>query len=109
MTILWRILEMAIASTPGHLQPQDKACTCFPGFADPQTYIPIELTHNNARAGIIYVQADDTPNGVTGLAVIQVQQGDVVMVRSKPGYNPRGNIFSDNNMKTSFSGWCILC
>lgn len=78
-------------------------------FADPQTYIPIELTHNNTRAGIIYVQADGTPNGVTGLAVIRVPQGDVVMVRSKPGYNPRGNIFSDNNMKTSFSGWCILC
>lgn len=78
-------------------------------FADPHTYFPIELTHNNARAGIIYVEAGGTPNGVTGLAVIQVQQGDVVMVRSSPGFNPRGNIYSDNNMKTSFSGWCILC
>lgn len=78
-------------------------------FADPHSYFPIELTHNNSRADIIYVDAGGTPNGVTGLAVIQVQQGDVVMLRSSPGFNPRGNIYSDNNMKTSFSGWCILC
>lgn len=81
----------------------------FSWFCRPTNLYSNRIDTQQRRAGIIYVQADDTPNGVTGLAVIQVQQGDVVMVRSKPGYNPRGNIFSDNNMKTSFSGWCILC
>lgn len=78
-------------------------------FADPHTYFPIELTHNSVRAGIIFVQGDTIYNGVTGLAVIQLQQGDVVLVRSEPGYIPQGNIHSEHHMKTSFSGWCISC
>lgn len=78
-------------------------------MVDPHSYFPIELIHNSVRAGIVFVQGDTTYNGVTGLAVIQLEQGDVVMVRSEPGYTPNGNIYSDNNTKTSFSGWCISC
>ena len=69
----------------------------------------MELTLNSVRAGIVYVQGDTTYNGVTGVAVIQLQQNDVVMVRSEPGFTPHGNIYSDPNTKTSFSGWCISC
>lgn len=78
-------------------------------FVDPHSYFPIELIHNSVRAGIVFVQGDTTFNGVTGLAVIQLQQGDVVMVRSEPGYTPHGNIHSEHHMKTSFAGWCISC
>lgn len=78
-------------------------------FVDPHSYFSIELINNSVRAGIVFVQGDTTYNGVTGLAVIQLEQGDVVMVRSEPGYTPHGNIYSDNNMKTTFSGWCISC
>lgn len=76
-------------------------------FEDPRSYFPIELIHNSVRAGIVFVQGDTTYNGVTGLVVIQLQQGDVVMVSSEPGYIPIGNIYSDHNMQTSFSGWRI--
>nr|XP_022297763.1 uncharacterized protein LOC111107086 [Crassostrea virginica] len=78
-------------------------------FVDPHSYFPMELTLNSVRAGIVYVQGDTTYNGVTGVAVIQLQQNDVVMVRSEPGFTPKGNIYSDPNTKTSFSGWCISC
>lgn len=78
-------------------------------FVNPNSYFPIELAVNSHRAGIVFVHASTTFNGVTGSVVIQLQQDDVVMVRSEPGYNPSGNIYSDNKMKTTFSGWCISC
>nr|XP_022301740.1 heavy metal-binding protein HIP-like isoform X1 [Crassostrea virginica] len=78
-------------------------------FANPGSYFPIELTVNSARAGIVFVQGDTTYNGVTGVAVVQLQQSDAVMVRSEPGYTPHGDIYSEHNMQTSFSGWCISC
>lgn len=78
-------------------------------FVDPRSYFPIELAVNSHRAGIVFVHASTTFNGITGSVVITLQQNDVVMVRSAPGYNPNGNIYSDNNRKTTFSGWRISC
>ena len=69
----------------------------------------MELTLNSVRAGIVFVQGDTIYNGLIGVAMIQLQQNDVVMVRSEPGNTLNGNIYSDSNTKTSFSGWRISC
>ncbi|XP_062589889.1 complement C1q subcomponent subunit A-like [Saccostrea cucullata] len=78
-------------------------------FVPPHSRFPMELTVNSARAGIVFVQGDTTYNGVTGMAVVNLQLGDTVYVRSEPGYTPVGNIYSDHNTQTSFCGWCLSC
>ena len=76
-------------------------------FANPGSYLPIELIVNNYRYGIISADGNALYNGVTGVAVVHLNQYDAVLVRSDSHTAPHGNIFSDQNMKTSFSGWCI--
>lgn len=102
---------MAITSTLEHLQPPKTGVYVFSWrtMANLHSYFPMELIHNNARAGIIFAQGDAFYNGVTGLAIINIQQGDAVVVRTTPGYTPQGNINSNNDIKTSFPGWCISC
>ena len=76
-------------------------------FADPASSFAIELIVNNQRAGVIAANGGSTWNGVTGVAVVHLNQFDAVLVRTDSNTAPHGNIFSDQNMKTSFSGWYI--
>ena len=51
-------------------------------FANPGSYLPIELIVNNYRYGIISVDTNALYNGVTGVAVVHLNQYDAVLVRS---------------------------
>ena len=78
-------------------------------FACGSSYFPVELTVNSTPIGTVFSDAGAHYSGVTGIAVVQLQQSDVVMVRTRPGYTPQGSICSSVNMRTAFSGWCLSC
>lgn len=49
----------------------------------------------------------NTFSGTTPVAVIDLNVGDIVFVRSSSTYQPHGDVFSDENVKSSFAGWKI--
>ncbi|CAG2192959.1 C1QL [Mytilus edulis] len=49
----------------------------------------------------------DTFSATTPIAVIDMNVGDIVFVRSSSTYQPHGDVYSDVNLKSSFAGWKI--
>lgn len=78
-------------------------------FACANSYFPVEITVNSSPIGVTFNHGPNTYNAVTGVVVVDVNQGDSVGIRTRPNYTPVGSICSDVNMRVAFSGWCISC
>jgi hypothetical protein len=71
---------------------------------------PIQITVNSNPLGVTFSESASTVyNGVTGVVVIHVNQGDSVGIRTRPNFNTVGSICVSEDMNVSFSGWCISC
>lgn len=68
-----------------------------------------EIVRNNDVEGSIYTSDDGCLSQVTmtGSAVVHVNQGDEVYIRTHGTYTGNFNILSDTNGKSSFAGWLI--
>ena len=67
-----------------------------------------ELVINNDVVNSIYFYPDNNTDGtVTGTAVVFVQQGDDVFIRTGPRLS-LGEIISDANGRSSFAGWSLF-
>ena len=68
-----------------------------------------EIVRNNGVEGSIYTSDDGCLSQVTmtGSAVVHVNQGDEVYIRTHGTYIGDFNIFSDAYGKSSFAGWLI--
>lgn len=67
-----------------------------------------ELVIDNEVAHVIYIHPDNgVDSSVTGTIVVQVNQGDDVLVRTGSRYNS-GEINSDIDGRSTFSGWNIM-
>ena len=67
-----------------------------------------ELVINNDVVNSIYLYPDNNTDGtVTGTAVVFVQQGDDVFIRTGPRLSV-GGIISDDNGRSSFAGWSLF-
>lgn len=72
------------------------------------SYFTTELLVNNNVVNWIYFDPANTIDGsVSGTAVVHVNQGDDVLIRTGPDYH-NGNIISDKNGKSSFAGWIVM-
>lgn len=66
-----------------------------------------ELLADNNIVSAIYLNPGNTIDGtVTGTAVVHVDQGDDVFIRT--GLLSSGNILSDENGRSSFAGWILM-
>lgn len=67
-----------------------------------------ELLVNNNVINWIYFNSNDSVDGsVTGTAVVQVNQGDDVLIRTGSRFHT-GTIKSDHDGKSSFAGWILM-
>ena len=67
-----------------------------------------ELVINSNVVNSIYLYPDNNTDGtVTGTAVVFVQQGDDVFIRTGPRLS-LGEIISDGNGRSSFAGWSFF-
>ncbi|XP_078313982.1 uncharacterized protein LOC111104290 [Crassostrea virginica] len=72
------------------------------------SYHTSELLVDNNIVNTIYLNPVDQIDGsVTGTAVVLVNQGDDVLVRTGSTYN-NGDIKSDTNGRSSFAGWILM-
>lgn len=86
---------------------QGPGYTCLPGLTDYSTQ-PTELLVNNNVIYWIYFNSNDSVDGsVTGTAVVQVNQGDDVLIRTGSRFHT-GTIKSDHDGKSSFAGWILM-
>lgn len=66
-----------------------------------------ELLVDNNIVNVIYISPGNVMDGtVTGIAVIQVNLGDDVFIRT--GLNSNGIISSDEYGRSSFAGWILM-
>lgn len=118
------------ASTPHHILVFDKVITDVGNayhphmgtFIAPKTglyvftwtircnqnnYHSAELLADNNIVNVIYLYPGNAIDGtVTGTAVVRVNQGDDVFIRT--GRDSNGNILSDENGRSSFAGWILM-
>lgn len=67
-----------------------------------------ELLVNNNVINWIYFNSNDSVDGsVTGTVVVQVNQGDDVLIRTGSRFHT-GTIKSDHDGKSSFAGWILM-
>lgn len=72
------------------------------------SYFTTELLVNNNDVNWIYFDPAHTIDGsVSSTAVVHVNQGDDVLIRTGPDFH-NGNIVSDKNGKSSFAGWIVM-
>lgn len=66
-----------------------------------------QLVVNSDAFGAILTDSDEINDyhTVTGFVVAELNHGDVVYIRTNPNNGVKGVIRSQDNMRTSFSGW----
>ena len=70
-------------------------------------YHTTELLHDNNVINSIYFDPQSRMAGtVTGTAVVHVNQGEDVLIRT--GAHSNGRIDSDTNGRSSFAGWLLM-
>jgi len=69
----------------------------------------IEIVKNNDVEGSIYTSDDGCYSQVTmtGSAILHINQGDEIYIRTHGTYTADSSILSDTNGKSSFAGWLI--
>lgn len=72
------------------------------------SYHTTELLVDSSVVNWIYFNPNNNIDGsVTGTAVVHVNQGDDVLIRTGHHYN-NGAIISDQDGKSSFAGWILM-
>ncbi|XP_052685358.1 uncharacterized protein LOC128165154 [Crassostrea angulata] len=70
-------------------------------------YIQSQLVVNSNVVGAMLTNAQGASNirSHTGIVVVEVNQGDVVFVRTHPTHSHIGNLYSYIDWRSSFNGW----
>ncbi|XP_052685352.1 uncharacterized protein LOC128165148 [Crassostrea angulata] len=70
-------------------------------------YIYSQLVVNSNEVGTMYTSAEGATDirSDTGIVVVEVNQGDVVFVRTHPTIAHSGNLWSHSDWRSSFNGW----
>ncbi|KAK3088163.1 hypothetical protein FSP39_015549, partial [Pinctada imbricata] len=69
--------------------------------------VPLQLTVNGVVRGRLdtYTGSHDATNTASGFVVVNVNTGDVVLMRTHPTFSPSGRIRSDGWIQSEFGGW----
>ncbi|XP_056015667.1 uncharacterized protein LOC130053107 [Ostrea edulis] len=78
---------------------------CFSGG-----YIDSQVVVNSNAVGAMYTTAQGATNirTTTGIVVVEVNQGDVVFVRTHPTLGNSGNLYSNPDWRSTFNGWKLF-
>jgi hypothetical protein len=73
-------------------------------------YIHSQVVVNSNAVNAMFTSAQGLTNvrTTTGIVVVEVNQGDVVYVRTHPTQAPAGNLYSHSNWRSTFSGWKLF-
>ena len=85
----------------------ESICSFIQFFCERAGYTSIEITVNNVVRGAIFVDNEAAPSaysGTTCIAVFVLNQGEYCFIRTHSTYHSNGNINSNSEMRTSFSG-----
>ncbi|XP_062596631.1 cerebellin-1-like [Saccostrea cucullata] len=80
-------------------------------IVDNHDYIRTELVVNSSTVGTMYTSAYDVNNDrtTTGVVVVQINQGDVVFIRTNHTSGSVGTIISiPDVLRSTFSGWKLF-
>nr|XP_019918432.2 uncharacterized protein LOC105317520 isoform X1 [Crassostrea gigas] len=76
-------------------------------YCHAEGYIYSQLVVNSNVVGTMFTSAQGASNirSPTGIVVVEVNQGDVVFVRTHPTNGHVGNLYSYTDYRSSFNGW----
>ena len=69
-----------------------------------------EVVVNSDPVGAIFCSAEGATNmrHVTGVVVVEINQGDIVYIRSHPTILIEGSVYSSSIIRSSFTGWKLF-
>ncbi|XP_062573423.1 multimerin-2-like [Saccostrea cucullata] len=78
-------------------------------YCNHDNYIYSQVVVNSNAVAAIYTSGKGATNvrTTTGVVVVEVNQGDVVFVRTHPTQAHSGNLYSGSSWRSSFNGWKI--
>lgn len=79
-------------------------------FCDQGGYFAAEFVVNSKLNGALYcnAQSANTIRHVTGVVVVEINQGDVVFIRTHPTFTNNGRVYSTSLSRSSFTGWKLF-
>ena len=66
------------------------------------------IVNSKASGGIACNSISYFLNSASSVVILQLNSGDVLYVLTHPTYDIKGQIFSGDHSRTSFSGWKII-
>ena len=69
-----------------------------------------EVVVNSNPVGGLFCSAEGATNvrHVTGVVVVEVNQGDIVYIRTHPSHLNSGAVYSSSTTRSSFTGWRLF-
>lgn len=69
-----------------------------------------EIVSNSNAVGALFCSAEGVPNirHITGVVVLEVNQGDVVFIRTHPTEALSQGVYSSSRFRSSFTGWKLF-
>ena len=73
-------------------------------------YFSSEVVMNSNPVGALRCSAEGATNirPVTGVVVVEVNQGDIVYIRTHPTNIKNGGVISSSSYRSSFTGWRLF-
>jgi hypothetical protein len=79
-------------------------------YCDAGGYFSLELVVNSNPVGASYCNADGASyiRHTSDVIVVEINQGDIVYLRTRPSVAVAGSIHTDISARTTFSGWKLF-
>ena len=79
-------------------------------YCNYEGYFYSEVVVNSDPVGAIFCSAEGATNmrHVTGVVVVEINQGDIVYIRTHPSYSNIGGVYSSSDYRSSFTGWRLF-
>ena len=79
-------------------------------YCNYEGYFYSEVVVNSDPVGALYCSAEGSTNmrHVTGVVVVEINQGDIVYIRTHPIKLNKGGVYSSSLYRSSFTGWKLF-
>ena len=79
-------------------------------YCQTEGYFNSQLVANSNVVGALFCTAQGAGNirHITGVVVVEVNQGDAIFIRTHPTYIVEGKVYSTITSRSSFTGWKLF-
>ena len=79
-------------------------------YCQSEGYFYSEVVVNSNPVGAVYCNAlgDRGIRHITSVVVVEISQGDVVLIRTHPTYTNQGGLHRSDTYRSSFTGWKLI-